>query len=156
MPAIATMKIHVNRVPEGGLKQHVAYDPTVLDMDRDDVRLVEPFEVDAVITKADRELLVSAVIHCPVQTTCARCLVEFTLTLTPEALFSYTVQPTDVVDITEDVRQEVILAYPMRPLCRLDCKGLCRTCGQNLNERMCRHQASQPREGASRGGSIVV
>ena len=133
------MHIHVNRVPAEGLTQHAAYDPATLDMDRDDIRLVEPFEVDAIITKADRELVVSTAIRCPVQPVCARCLAEFTQVLTPEALFSYTVQPTDVVDITEDVRQEIILAYPVRPLCRPDCRGLCRTCGQNLNERACSH-----------------
>ena len=136
---MSTMKIHVNRIPEEGLTQHAAYDPATLDMDRDDIRLVEPFEVDAVITKADRELVVSTAIHCPVHTVCARCLVEFTQLLTPEALFSYKIQATDVVDITEDVRQEIILAYPMVPLCRPDCKGLCAVCGQNLNERLCGH-----------------
>ena len=133
------MKIYVNRVPEEGLKQHAAYDPKTLDMDRGDIHLVEPFEMDAVITKADRELVVVAAIRCPAQTICGRCLVEFTLTLTPETLFSYKIQAADVVDITEDVRQEIILAYPMVPLCRPDCKGLCAVCGQNLNERLCGH-----------------
>ena len=133
------MKIHVNHVPEEGLTQHAAYDPIALDMDRDDIHLREPFKVDAVIMRADHELVVNATIRCPASSTCARCLSEFTLTLTPAALFSYTVQPTDVVDITDDVRQEVILAYPIRPLCRPDCKGLCRVCGQNVNERACSH-----------------
>lgn len=133
------MKIHVSRVPEEGTTQHVAYDPTRMDMDRDDIHLYQPFEVDATIMKADRELVVNATIHCQTRSTCARCLSEFTLMLTPAALFSYKVQPADVVDITDDVRQEVILAYPMIPICRPDCKGLCRVCGQNLNDRACSH-----------------
>lgn len=133
------MKIHVNRVPEEGLIEHVAYEPSGMDMDRDDVRLVDPFEVDAKISLAERELIVKVDIHSPVVMTCGRCLDEFTQVLNPRGFFSYNVQPTDVVDITDDVRQEIILAYPMIPRCRPDCKGLCPVCGQNLNRGTCGH-----------------
>lgn len=134
------MKIHVNRIPEEGLKEHASYDPSTMDMDRDDVHLREPFEVEAFISKADKELVVDVDIQAPVHFTCARCLAEFTSTLSADAIFSYAVQPTDVVDITDDVRQEVILAYPLMPVCQPDCKGLCTVCGQNLNESLCTHQ----------------
>jgi uncharacterized protein len=33
--------------------------------------------------------------------------------------------------------EQMQLAVPMKPLCRDDCKGLCGTCGQNLNEGLC-------------------
>ena len=56
-----------------------------------------------------------------------------------DAVFSYKAQLTDVVDITEDVRQEIILAYPMVPVCQPQCKGLCIECGQNLNLGSCPH-----------------
>jgi uncharacterized protein len=42
-----------------------------------------------------------------------------------------------VVDITNDIRQEIILAYPMIPICRQTCKGLCAVCGYNLNQGVC-------------------
>ncbi|MBI4341860.1 MAG: DUF177 domain-containing protein [Candidatus Omnitrophica bacterium] len=133
------MKIHVNRVPDEGLKDHAVCDPTELDMERWDIRLPQPFEVDAFITKADAELVVDVDIRCPLRMTCSRCLEEFGQVVTADALFSYQVKPTDVVDITDDVRQEIILAYPMIPVCRADCKGLCSACGQNLNLGPCPH-----------------
>ncbi|MFA4044546.1 MAG: hypothetical protein HZRFUVUK_001342 [Candidatus Fervidibacterota bacterium] len=40
-------------------------------------------------------------------------------------------------DITELARQAFILALPMRPLCKEDCKGICPTCGADLNEGPC-------------------
>ena len=135
------MKIHVNHLPAEGLTERAAYDPAAMDMDRNDVHLREPFEVDARITKVDAELVVDADIRAPLHLTCARCLDEFVSTVAANALFSYHVAPTDVVDITEDVRQEVILAYPVVPICRPDCKGLCQVCGQNLNAASCVHQA---------------
>lgn len=43
----------------------------------------------------------------------------------------------DHLDLVPMVREQVILAAPMRPLCREECLGLCPQCGQNLNERRC-------------------
>ena len=134
-----SMKIYVSRVPAEGIKQEARYDPGELDMERIDVHLREPFAVDAFVMKADHELIVNAAIHCPLQLTCARCLEEFPRIVTTDAVLSYKVQPADVVDITEDIRQEIVLAYPMIPVCRPDCKGLCSVCGQNLNAGPCQH-----------------
>ena len=155
--ACAPMKIHVNQVPAEGLREHAAYDPTTMDMDREDVRLTEPFDVDVFAVKVESELVVTIEVRCPLRLSCARCLEEFASVLTTEGLFSYKVQPSDAVDITDDVRQEIILAYPMIPVCRPDCRGLCGVCGQNLNVAVCRHAAagSEPGDRAA-GGSIAV
>jgi uncharacterized protein len=134
------MKIQVSRVPEEGLREHATYDPTTMDMDRDDIHLPEPFEVDAFVAKMDEELMVTVDIRCPLRLSCARCLEEFVSTLHADAMFNYQVRPSDIVDITDDVRQEILLGYPMIPVCRPDCRGLCRVCGQNLNAAVCPHQ----------------
>ncbi|MBI3941931.1 MAG: DUF177 domain-containing protein [Chloroflexi bacterium] len=42
-----------------------------------------------------------------------------------------------MLDLGEIFRQDILLAMPTHPLCRTDCKGLCVTCGQNLNEGSC-------------------
>ena len=43
----------------------------------------------------------------------------------------------DHLDLVPMVREQIILAAPIQPLCREDCLGLCPQCGQNLNERGC-------------------
>ena len=141
------MKIHVNRIPDEGFKDHATYDPSTMDMDREDIHADGPFEVDAFITKADQELVVDADIRCALRLSCARCLEEFSSMVSVEAVFSYKVRPTDVVDLTEDVRQEIILAYPMVPVCQPGCKGLCSARGQNLNTTSCNHHADTPHSG---------
>ena len=140
------MKIQVSRIPEEGLNEHAVYDPSTLDMDRQDIHLKEPFEVDAVVSKTDDELLVKVDIECQMRMECARCLEEFESVLHTDAFFNYQVKPSDVVDITDDVRQEIILGYPMIPVCRPDCRGLCRVCGHNLNHGDCAHKAPAPAE----------
>ncbi|MBI3087503.1 MAG: DUF177 domain-containing protein [Candidatus Omnitrophica bacterium] len=134
------MKIHVNRIPFEGLREETTYDPALLDLKRRDLQLQEPIALSAFITKAEDELVVQADIACRLHLSCARCLGAFDSPLRTSAMLTYHVRPTDVVDITEDLRQEIILAYPMIPLCRRTCKGLCPACGQNLNLQACPHQ----------------
>jgi uncharacterized protein len=43
------------------------------------------------------------------------------------------------IDLDQIVREQVLLALPVTVLCREDCKGLCTTCGQDLNEKDCGH-----------------
>lgn len=44
------------------------------------------------------------------------------------------------------IREQVILAIPMQPLCNEDCKGLCQNCGKNLNEGDCGCSPNKPRK----------
>ncbi|MFO0597650.1 MAG: DUF177 domain-containing protein [Myxococcaceae bacterium] len=43
------------------------------------------------------------------------------------------------IDLDPVVREQVLLALPVSVVCRDDCRGLCTTCGQDLNERDCGH-----------------
>ena len=43
------------------------------------------------------------------------------------------------IDLDPVVREQVLLALPVSVVCRDDCKGLCSTCGQDLNEQDCGH-----------------
>jgi len=54
----------------------------------------------------------------------------------PEEAEDYHYQD-DVVVLDDLVRQEVILAVPFSPQCRVDCRGLCPQCGQDLNVGTC-------------------
>jgi len=47
------------------------------------------------------------------------------------------------IDLDPLVREQVLLALPMHAVCREDCKGLCGSCGQNLNEGQCACAAEQ-------------
>jgi uncharacterized protein len=43
----------------------------------------------------------------------------------------------DVLDLNDYVYQEIQLFLPQKMLCSEDCKGLCPTCGTNLNKEKC-------------------
>lgn len=42
-----------------------------------------------------------------------------------------------MLDLTEPVREQVLVAVPRYVYCREDCRGLCPRCGTNLNEEAC-------------------
>jgi uncharacterized protein len=136
------MKIYVHRVPFEGLREEKTYDLSKMDLGRFDVQPTPPMTLSCLITKADRELVVQATLQYQLQMSCAKCLETFASPVTTNATLSYQVAPTDVVDITEDVRQEILLSYPMIPICRPSCQGLCPGCGQNLNQDACRCERS--------------
>lgn len=41
------------------------------------------------------------------------------------------------IDMTETIRENLIFSEPFNQVCRDDCKGLCLTCGKNLNMETC-------------------
>jgi uncharacterized protein len=43
----------------------------------------------------------------------------------------------DVLDLSELVRQNLVVSLPPVPLCSPDCRGLCPQCGQDLNVAQC-------------------
>ena len=51
--------------------------------------------------------------------------------------FVVSVEPDEVVDLSEIVRQHLLLALPIAPRCGEDCRGLCPTCGADLNTGPC-------------------
>jgi len=43
----------------------------------------------------------------------------------------------DALDLSEIIREQFVLALPMKPLCSPDCRGLCPVCGRNRNRDSC-------------------
>lgn len=53
--------------------------------------------------------------------------------------------PGEAVDLDGILREQILLALPLKPLCREDCLGLCRRCGANLNREACTCQSVELR-----------
>ncbi len=111
------------------------------------------------LMRTDRGILVKGTLRTEVEVTCGRCLNLFSRPLTlnieeeyfpimdvvsgvwlplPEEPGGFTIDERHTLDLTEAIRQYMLLAIPMKPLCREDCAGLCPSCGHNLNQGPCR------------------
>ena len=146
------MKVDINEIPEAGLILEKVYQPGSLDLDREDIKASEPLYVRAEVTKEEGGVSVKIKAKTKLILTCARCLKRFEYPLLRDCHFSYKSSDGSILDITEDLREEIILGYPLKPLCREDCKGLCPVCGGNLNESECGcDRSSQMRTGLIEG-----
>lgn len=90
-------------------------------------------------------VLVTATVEAPVSGECARCLepVSQTIEVRCQELFSYEqgsgsgdedgyALDGDLLDLEPVLRDALVLALPLAPLCRPDCPGLCAECGALL------------------------
>jgi uncharacterized protein len=132
------MKINAKQIPVEGLAIQENISPLSLDLETDLVKFSSPLKVKAQINKITNTVTVSLRLESAIKLNCSRCLNEFNTDLNRQLEFYYPLnRPDDVINIDEDIRQELIMGYPVNPLCRVDCKGLCLKCGKNLNEGDC-------------------
>lgn len=127
------------------------------DKKTEDVGLLEPFVgnilVEAKLQKSQRQIVLNADVKAKVNFECDRCSENYGQELTNDYKIVYYFSSeikdenqidikyisinTDKINLTNDVRDYIQLAIPMKKLCKEDCKGLCVSCGKNLNIEDC-------------------
>ena len=116
--------------------------PDELDITDTDLKVTAPIQLEGVVENAGDVILLKADVKTEIERTCGRCLKVFTEPLAAQAgaeniendAFIY---ESDLLDITEPVRESLLLAVPLQSLCREDCRGLCPVCGADRNEGDC-------------------
>ena len=94
------------------------------------------YHLSAVMAGAD--LIVTGSASVPLATVCARCLDDIRVVISVKDLCFHFEKVKDMeVDLTDDVREELLLAVPSCFYCSPDCKGICPMCGVNLNHTSC-------------------
>lgn len=134
------MKIKINEKLKDGVELSESQDAGSLDLARDDLKFISPILLNVFITKDQDDLYAHVTAKGRIEAVCGRCLCRVEFDFNKEFDFSYDVKGKTSLDITDDIRQEIILEYPLRLLCAPDCKGLCLICGKNLNEGNCGHK----------------
>ncbi len=111
-------------------------------------------DIKATLEKTSRQLLLRASVATTVEVPCDRCVALIRQSLEARYQVHYVweeseadrIEPSEVqvmppgqtvIDLSDDVRQTVLLAFPLKNVCREDCRGLCPRCGKNLNEGTC-------------------
>ncbi|HEV2283321.1 MAG TPA: DUF177 domain-containing protein [bacterium] len=126
----------------------------------EDTAFAEPVTGEITLTGAAGGVSLRGRVRTVARCVCGACLRRFELPIAvdvteefgprgerPEAIgeeheltagdFLVPVEAGDTIDVTEVVRQHVLLALPLAPRCRDDCPGLCPRCGADLNDGPC-------------------
>ncbi len=83
-------------------------------------------------------ILVAGKVKVGVKTDCVRCLAHYNFILEAnDVCHFYEHVKSDELDITEDIREDLLISLPSKFLCGQECSGLCPSCGKNLNNEKC-------------------
>jgi uncharacterized protein len=133
-----------------------------------DFRFPPSLDIDLVYYRSGQELFFHGKLNGRVQGYCSRCLQTYSFNLVKEFDVVLVPRPaktergaeelnrddlglsyysTEEINLTPLITEQVLLALPTRPLCGDACRGLCSSCGANLNtERcLCSDSAGDPR-----------
>jgi len=134
------------------------YTSGALDYHGANFRQTAPMTVDAVAELVASEISIRGRLRTRLGARCDRCLgpvdipveQEFDLFYRPVSTIAREEEvelPTDElevgfysgdgIELADVVTEQVILAVPMKVVCRADCRGLCPVCGANLNLEKC-------------------
>ena len=141
-------------------KEHFeqVYSPDRFDADPD-FRVVVPVALTFEVEGEKKQFRLVGRLKTTLELACGRCLEPFSWPV--DASFDLRYQPhahntgegereieeddlntafyeNDEVDLGQLMQEQFYLALPMKPLCADDCKGLCPSCGTNLNRGTCR------------------
>jgi uncharacterized protein len=146
-----TFKIRISGLSNGLHDYHFSAVPSALMLEDN---FTQPVEVDVVVDKTPRQVYLKSEIRASGSFTCDRCLENFERSVDTRCVMFYVfdemergkfpedevqvISPETVyVDISDDVRQMIVLSIPLKLLCKEECKGLCPHCGKNRNSEPC-------------------
>ena len=126
-----------------------------------DFTVEDGLSFDLALTNAGEGILATGLVSAAVVGECDRCLEPAHLPITGEVdeyflfreptgqekvpdedgeLDFSLVSDDHTIDLSDAVRDALLLETPYVVLCREDCKGLCPVCGKNLNDGPCGHE----------------
>jgi len=127
-------------------------------VEKEGYKMLSPFKVDLSLTKFEPDYYLKGAMNFSVEQTCARCAEVFPMAVNhPFAIalahatsgkikpeLSEDSEELDVnffdgneIDLNPILGEQFFLSIPYQSLCRTDCKGVCQTCGANLNTKKC-------------------
>lgn len=132
------MRIPVDSITEKGVKLEEEIEAHKWDMDSFDIKFVNKIYLTCNFFKSGKEILVETKVVTHRLITCSRCLSQVNQEVTQDFDFRYDINTLmEYLEIDKEIREEILLNYPMKVLCNPNCKGICPECGRNLNYQEC-------------------
>ena len=115
----------------------------------------EPLQIDLAVDSVTEGVAVTGTVSGTMHLSCSRCLIGYDRSFTQgldETYYFGGAEDHDGYDLVDNhidlepmLRDVIMLAFPLRPLHDENCRGLCATCGADLNGTDCGH-TQQPED----------
>lgn len=135
------MKLKVDLINDKGLALEEDVPTSSWDLDSSDIKFKNNLHLSYKIGRRAKEIIVEADIVVQEEIICSRCLNKVPQTARHKFQKSYCVSELgEYLELDKDIREDILLNFPMKVLCKSDCKGICLNCGANLNLGQCKCQ----------------
>jgi uncharacterized protein len=133
------LSFHVADLPAEGMAVSGEVAFAALDLEADAVfSFPQPLHFELNLAPVQDGVLVRGRLQGRVARLCDRCLEPGEVRLeVPDVCHHLEEVTGTVINLTDLLREDILLAFPQSWLCAADCRGLCSACGQNLNEADC-------------------
>ena len=135
------MILDLTQLDENGRRFTGTEPAAILEWDPADETLQpsSPVSYDFTASLFDSELVLRGSLSCRFSGLCNRCGGPMELDVREDE-FDVSLDVSEensTVDLTNELREAIILALPSFPVCRSDCPGICPRCGKRLAEGSC-------------------
>ncbi len=147
------LRLQLSTLPQGSSAVALELAARELDLAMADAEFVDPVRVELEIYRQGEQLQVRGAASVAIRQTCVRCLNETAQEIEAQVSVVARAQAQrdageeapdgmiyhdgEIVDLTGEIRELLLLEIPSAPVCRLDCRGLCPRCGADLNAGPC-------------------
>lgn len=151
------MIINVNRISEQGFALNDTLDIDSTRLLEDESFFLEGLNYQIFFKRENQRIQAQGKIKTAISLSCVRCLEPFELkinsrfdiilfpkemvdlrsTSLDEEELEYIFFENDEIDLEKILIEQVNLFIPFKPVCSSDCKGICPSCGANLNHNAC-------------------
>jgi len=134
------MKIETGLVRDDPLRFTGQEPAAILELDQEtQFKVSSDVRYDLTAQRFATDLLVRGILAVDVRSRCARCGERCAQTVRDKNFTrSYPLSASnELIDLTADIREAILLALPMNYVCSAACRGLCVQCGANLNKAPC-------------------
>ncbi|MBU2044776.1 MAG: DUF177 domain-containing protein [Candidatus Omnitrophica bacterium] len=133
------MKIAVREISDEKVRIQENIPASAWEMDGNGIVFVDSINIDCECFRAGPEIMVEAKVATQSESICSRCLKTVRQSNLQDFKCSYPIDSQEaILDLDKDIREEILLDFPMRVLCVSDCKGICPGCGVDLNSQSCK------------------
>ncbi len=152
------LKLNIASLSEGHAETRLSVTASEIALD-DYPEYSYPISAKLDIEKIGRNIFIKAGLQAQVDLICDRCAESFSTQVEDAVQLLYTTdqnmrdrededvfvisETTDIIDIENPVRETLVTALPVKRLCKEDCRGLCPSCGTNLNVSSCDCQSNR-------------
>lgn len=131
------MIIHIPKISPDGSRYSGEHPPEMLDLGEDRfIRAHAPITYELTVQIVSDQVIVQGELETNLDLRCVACADFFSTTITVSSfLRAYTLQSgLETIDITDEIREEILLAVPYYPRGELDENEVCRQCGKSKEE----------------------